>query len=117
MRQIESLDNNIDQTLMRLYMMDPCAYCRELMVYSDIAEPQVIGDVLAPLSRIVNVTGKNCEMVCVKYDIFPRFHYLSVTLKSFDCLEIVIRNHLGELMPFERGRSYVKHHFRQKYLS
>ena len=112
--EIESFDNNIEQTLVSPYVVDPCAHYRVLMVYSDIVEPQVIGDILAPLLRIVNVTGNDGEVVCVKYD---RPHYLPVSRKSFDCLEIVIRNHLGELMPFERGRSYVKLHFRQKYLS
>ena len=84
------------------------------MVYSDIAEPQIVGDVLAPLLRIINVTGNDGEVICVKYD---RPHYLPVSRKLIATLEIVIRTHIGELTPFERGRSYAKIHFRQKYLS
>lgn len=113
-REIESTDNNIEKTEISLLVADPCAHYRVLMLYSDIVEPQIVGDVLAPLLRIVNVTGSDGEVICVTYD---RPHYLPVSRKSFDSLEVVIRTHLGELMPFERGRSYVKLHFRQKYLS
>lgn len=112
--EIASPDINIEQTIFSTYVADPCAHYRVLLVYSDIVEPQIIGDVLAPLLRIVNVRGKDGEMIC---ETFDRPHYLPVSRKSFDSLEIVIRNHLGELTPFERGRSYVKLHFRQKYLS
>ena len=45
------------------YVADPCAHYRVLMVYSDIVVPQVVGDVLAPLLRIVNVTGKDGEVI------------------------------------------------------
>lgn len=112
--EIASFDSNIEQTEESPYVADPCAHYRVLLIYSDIVEPQIVGDVLAPLLRIVNVTGKDGEVICVKYD---RPHYLPISRKSFDSLEIVIRTHLGELTPFERGRSYVKLHFRQKYLS
>lgn len=112
--EIASLDGNIEQTVDSPLVADPCAHYRVLMIYSDIVEPQIVGDVLAPLLRIVNVTGKDGEVICVTFD---RPHYLPISRKSFDSLEIVIRTHLGELTPFERGRSYVKLHFRQKYLS
>lgn len=95
------------------FIADPCADYRVLMVYTDIIEPQVVGDVLAPLLRIVNVKGENGEMVLEQYD---RPHYLPVNRKRIETLEIVIRTHNGDLAPFERGRSYVKLHFRQKYL-
>lgn len=112
--EIECLDSNIEQTVESSYVADPCAHYRVLMIYSDIVEPQIVGDVLAPLLRIVNVTGEDGEVICATFD---RPHYLPVSRKSFDSLEIVIRTHLGQLTPFERGRSYVKLHFRQKYLS
>lgn len=93
---------------------DPCAHYRVLLVYSDIVEPQIVGDVVAPLLRITNVTGRDGEVISVQYD---RPHYLPVNRKIIDTLEIVIRTHTGNLTPFERGRSYVKLHFRQKFLS
>lgn len=35
-----------------------CAHYRVLKIYSDIVEPQIVGVVLAPLLRFINVTGK-----------------------------------------------------------
>ncbi|GFT08828.1 uncharacterized protein TNCV_663661 [Trichonephila clavipes] len=112
--KIESSDSSKEHMIESPFVADPWANYRVLLLYSDIVEPQIIGDVLAPLLRIVNVTGHDGEIVCVKYD---RPHYLHVSRKQIDTLEIVIRSHTGELIPFERGRSYVKLHFRQKYLS
>lgn len=95
------------------YIADPCAHYRVLLIYTDIVEPQIVGDVVAPLLRIVTVTGKDGEMVDVQYE---RPHYLPLNRKMIDTIEIVIRTHTGDLTPFERGRSYVKLHFRQKHL-
>lgn len=96
------------------FIADPCADYRVLMLYTDIVEPQIVGDVFAPLLRIVNVKGNDGDMVLEQYD---RPHYLPVSRKTIETLEIVIRTHNGDLTPFERGRSYVKLHFRQRYLS
>lgn len=112
--EIQSFEESAEVTYCSPYVADPCAHYRVLMLYSDIVEPQIIGDVLAPLLRIVNVTGGDGEVVNAQYD---RPHYLPVNRKIIETLEIVIRTHTGDLTPFERGRSYVKLHFRQKYLS
>lgn len=112
--EITSPEENVEATVESPYVADPCAHYRVLFVYSDIVTPQIVGDVVAPLLRIVNVIGQDGEVVNAQYD---RPHYLPVSRKSIDTLEIVIRTHTSELTPFERGRSYVKLHFRQKYLS
>lgn len=111
--EIKSPDIDIAVVTESPYVADPSAHYRILMVYTDIVAPQIVGDVLAPLLRIVNVTGKDGEVIIAQYD---RPHYLPVNRKIIDTLEIVIRTHTGELTPFQRGRSYVKLHFRQKYL-
>ena len=96
------------------YIADPSADYRVLMVYTNIVESQIVGDVLAPLLRIVNISGQHGETICAQYE---RPHYLPINCKFIDSIEIAIRKHSGELVPFERGRSYVKLHFRQKYLA
>jgi len=96
------------------FVADPCAQYRVLLVYSDIVVPRIIGDVVAPLLRITNVTGSDGDVVSVNYD---RPHYLPVCRNHIQNVEIVIRTHTGQLVPFERGRSYVTLHFRQRYLS
>lgn len=96
------------------FVADLSASYQVLMIYTDIVEPQIVGGILAPLLRIVKVRGEDGEMISEQYD---RPHYLPVSRKHIETLEIVIRTNLGNLVPFERGRSYVKLHFRQKYLS
>lgn len=105
--------NDSDKIVFSSYVADPCAEFRVLMLYSDIVEPQVVGNLFAPLLRIINVTGQDGDVICVQYD---RPHYLPVSRKQFDTIQIHIRSHTGNLTPFERGRSYVKLHFRQKHL-
>lgn len=112
--EIASTEDQPEKIIDSPYVADPCAHYKILLVYSDIVQPQIVGDVQAPLLRIVDVTGKDGEVICMKYD---RPHYIPLSRKLIDTLEIVIRTHLGELTPFERGRSYVKLHFRQRYLS
>ena len=110
--EVVSFDSNLETTMESPFSADPCVHYQILMVYTDIIEPQIVGNVLAPLLRIVNVTGRDGEMVSAQYD---RPHYLPVS-RIINSLEIVIRTHTGALTPFERGRSYVKLHFRQKHL-
>lgn len=114
MEIVSTHESNISSKADSSYVADPCAHYRVLMIYTDIVESQVVGDVVAPLLRIVTVTGKDGEMVNVQYE---RPHYLPVIRKVIDTIEINIRNHQGKLTPFERGRSYVKLHFRQKHLA
>ncbi|GFY07343.1 uncharacterized protein F54H12.2 [Trichonephila clavipes] len=66
--KIESSDSSKKHMIESPFVADPWANYRVLLLYSDIVEPQIIGDVLAPLLRIVNVTGHDGEIVCVKYD-------------------------------------------------
>ncbi len=112
--EITSFDASIETTVVSPLVADPSAHYRVLMIYTDVVEPQIVGDVLAPLLRVVRVRGQDGEMISEQYD---RPHYLPVNRKMIETLEIVIRTHAGCLAPFERGRSYVKLHFRQKSLS
>ncbi|GBO34714.1 hypothetical protein AVEN_245166-1 [Araneus ventricosus] len=73
---------------------DPCAHYHVLFLYTEIVESQIVGDVFAPLLRIVNVTGSVGEMVCVQYD---RPYYIPLSRKIIDIIKIVIRTHRGEL--------------------
>ncbi|XP_035204746.1 uncharacterized protein LOC118206051 [Stegodyphus dumicola] len=105
--EITSTDDSSETVVESPFAADPCAHYRVLMIYTDIVEPQIVGDVLAPLLRIVRVTGSDGEVVSA---LFDRPHYLPVNRKMIDTLEIDIRTHMGAFTPFERGRSYVKLH-------
>ncbi|GBO31986.1 hypothetical protein AVEN_9718-1 [Araneus ventricosus] len=106
--EIVSNHPNFETVVESPLVADPCAHYRVLFLYTEIVKSQTVGDVFAPLLRIVNVTGSDGEMVYVQYD---RPYYIPLSRKIIDTIEIVIRTLRGE-----RGRSYVKLHLRQKYL-
>ena len=81
-----------------------------LYVYCDVLECVSVGDTVAPLLRIIEVTGQKGEMVHIQYDQ-PR--YVPLQKKEFDSIEIDIRNDLGENISFERGKLIVTLHFRK----
>ena len=80
-----------------------------LYVYCDILEHVPIGDVRAPLLRVVEVCGKHGDTV---HKTFERPLYIPVQKKHFDSLEIDIRSDNGQPVPFEYWKSLVTLHFR-----
>ena len=81
-----------------------------LYVYSSIVEPRIVGDKIAPLLRIVPISGRHGEMVTALFD-----HVQSIPLLSreFGSVETEIRDDTGRPVPFERGKVTVTLHFRR----
>ena len=88
--------------------MDPL---HSIYVYCDLIEPRVVGDKMAQLLRVVPVEGRSGEMVT---RIYENVHYTALQRKSFESVEIDIRDSLGEKVPFERGTLNVTLHFRRR---
>lgn len=86
----------------------------ELYIYCDIIEPQLIGDVMAPLLRIVSVDKSTYMFSDQKTCIFSKPHYVPVLLTDFENIEIDIRLDTGYAVPFQFGTSCVKLHFRKR---
>ena len=82
-----------------------------LYVYCDLIEPRVVGDVFAPLLRLVPVSGKHGDTITVRYE---NVHYLPLQRKQFSTIEIDIKDHTGKNIPFERGTLNVTLHFKRK---
>ena len=82
-----------------------------LYVYCDVVEPIVVGDVMAPLLRIVPVRGRNGETIIKSYQ---NVHYIPLQHKTFQTVEIDIRDRTGKKVPFERGTVNVTLHFRRR---
>lgn len=80
-----------------------------LYTYCDVIEPQIVGNIFAPLLQVINVQGKYMEITNHSY-ITP--HYIPVLKKSFNSIEINIKNDLDQPVPFEFGKTIVKLHFR-----
>lgn len=82
-----------------------------LFVYCDLVHAQMVGDAQVPLLRIVPVQGQHGEYVTRTYQS-PQ--YLPVSRKTFESIEIDIKDDTGRNVPFESGKSVVTLHFRLK---
>ena len=72
-----------------------------LYVYCDVVEPRVVGHSLTPLLRIVPVEGKHGELITRIYTIV---HYVRVQRKTFQTLEVNIRDRTGKKCHSSEGR-------------
>ena len=79
--------------------------------YCDIVQPQVVGDTNAKLLRSVPVQGKMGDVVT---KTFTNIQYVPVQTKSFEDIEIILRDDTGNPVPFERGKVLVTLHFKQQ---
>ena len=82
-----------------------------LFVYCDALEHVVVGDVMAPLLRIVDMKRKQT---------YGRMHqvlnpplYVPLQKKHFDTIEINIMTDTGDDVPFARGKSVVVLEFKR----
>lgn len=85
----------------------------QLFVYCDIIEPQIVGDVMTPLLRIIPLDPANYIYGANKMHVFTPPHYLPVMRREFDTIEIDIRSSTGQKIPFQFGTVCIKLHFRK----
>jgi hypothetical protein len=77
---------------------------QSLYVYLNIVDSQSVGDVRAPLLRIVSARGKYGEVITIEYTN-PK--YVPLATKEFETIEILITYDTGRKIPFERGRVVI----------
>ena len=82
-----------------------------LFIYCNLVEPQVVGNITAPLLRNVHIEGKFGDIV---EKIYQTPHYVPVIQKEIDRIEIDIKDDNNQSVPFQFGKSVVKLHFRKK---
>nr|XP_015840030.1 PREDICTED: uncharacterized protein LOC107398959 [Tribolium castaneum] len=85
----------------------------QLFVYSDIIEPQLVGDILAKVIRTVVINNKYYIYGTHHTQIFSHPHYVPVLKREFENIEIDIRSSTGEKVPFQFGTLCVKLHFKK----
>ena len=85
----------------------------QLFIYSDIIEPQLIGDVFAKVLRIVVVDNNKYTYGTHRVQFFSQPHYTPVLKREFEHIEIDIRTATGERTPFQFGTVCVKLHFKR----
>lgn len=100
-------DNQPDSQLARI---PTC----QMFVYCDLVEPRIVGDVYTPLLRVIQACGKETSIRGgSEMKILSPPHYLPLLLTNFRTIEINIRDHLGNPIPFEYGTLTVTLHFRR----
>lgn len=86
----------------------------KLFVYCDICEPYITGDVQSPLLRIVALDSQNdYAFASTQIKHFSPAQYITLRQTCFRTIEIDIRDHLGQSIPFEFGTLTVTLHFRR----
>lgn len=82
-----------------------------MYIYSDIVEPNLVGDCVSPLLRIVKSENSSKRENVVA--IFNNLYYVPVLKRQFDTIEINIRDDEGNLVPFVSGKLNVRLHFKR----
>lgn len=76
----------------------------------DLIEPVFIGDVAAPVLRVVNIRGAPDEMV---EECYTAIQYHRLIAKELSEIFIEIRTASGALMPFQYGTCTLTLHFKK----
>lgn len=84
-----------------------------MYIYCDIITPQLVGDSLAQLLRIVTIDKAQVDSNDQAVQVFSHPHYVPVMRRDFQHLEIDLRDDLGSPLPFIDGQLNVKLHFRR----
>ena len=81
-----------------------------LYVYCDVLQFTHVGNIKAPLLRVVDSGGEAGDVVTRYYE---RPRYIPLQKKNFDSIQIIIRDDLGEKIQFESGKVLLTLHFRR----
>ena len=84
-----------------------------LYVYCSVVEPQIVGDVYAPLLRTVAAEQKRGQYIIKAYG---KPHYVRVNAKEINTIEINIKDDTGANVSFTFGKVICKLHFQQRSL-
>ena len=82
------------------------------LVYTDIIENQIFGDVIKPILKIIPIKSYNDSEVVTFFD---NLHYVKLSKNNISTINIQIRDLFGEQIKFENKFSFVivKLHFRK----
>jgi hypothetical protein len=92
-------------------LVDLSAGMGHLYVYSSIVAPQIVGNVMAPLLRVVRAEGHSGDVI---EKVYSTPHYVPITAKECNRIDITVCSDSGLPIPFQYGKVIVKLHFRRK---
>ena len=99
------------KTTVAEYPPDLRAGIDNLYVYCDLCQPQIVGDTMEPLLRILPVIGNYGDVI---HRVFSAPHYIGVLHRDFSAVRISIKTDRNENVPFAFGKTVAKLHFRRK---
>ena len=82
-----------------------------ILVYCNIAQPQIVGDVMLPLVGIVPYQ-KTSESYDETFYAVENIHYIPVQTKSFQNVKVHLKSSTEEFIPFEHGRAAITLHLK-----
>lgn len=99
------------------YSLDLSVNLKQLFIYCDVVEPQIVGSNQLKLMRVVPIYATHPPNWDNYQNVWEprRVEYLKLSKKHFDTIEIQIRTPLGTVFPFLSGRTVVKLHFKKAY--
>lgn len=84
-----------------------------LYIYTNLILPQVVGDVYAPLLRVLPMLNDKSSSLAVHR--FQNIDYYPLRCPSFEMIEIDMRTDYGENIMFKLNKSVIKLHFMLKH--
>lgn len=82
-----------------------------IYVYCDIIESRPVGDIMAPLLRILPIVNKNDDVI---HQIYEKPHYIPIAKRRFNTMEILLATDRGDTLSLEKGKTIVTLHFRRQ---
>jgi hypothetical protein len=100
------------KTVLAYNMCDMTGGVNGLLVYCDVVDHSFVGDARAKLLRVVKIPPKSIfgETVVVTYD---RPHYIPLSMREFQSIEIDIKDDAGSTIDFRAGRVILTLHFQR----
>ena len=101
----------------RKYSTEPCDFENEtvhLYVYTNIIKNSQIGNIFAPVLRIVNIEEEHTSKTDYIHRIYEKPQYHPLSFSNINEIEIKLCNTEGETVNFFQGDTVVALHFRLK---
>lgn len=95
------------------YIVDLRRGLHHIFVYCDIVQYVAVGDVSAPLLRIIPLANSidNPEQYT---HVFNNPHYIPISRRNIETIQMDLRSDTGEYIPFLSGKAILKLHFRRR---
>ena len=82
-----------------------------IYAYCDLVEHRHVGDVMAPLLRIIPTINKSADVIDI---IYENPHYIPLARRHFNSIEIRLATDKGKELVFESGKTVLTLHFRPR---